>query len=158
MNKNNHKNEKGFSLMELLVAMMIIAVLATIGIKQFKQFSANARYIKAQDTVKTVREGLDMYYLKHGKYPEFTSFEAMVEANSVLVKENMIPVGVANQDPWQNPFEAKSGKGTYEIKCAGDPDGSPDRPPFSAEPGKISGGGNPAAPTGGPADAKGAGK
>ena len=132
-------NQAGFSLMELLVAMMIIAVLATIGIKKYNEFSANARYIKAHDTVKTVSEGLDQFFLKHGKYPDFTSFEAMVEANSPLVKENMIPVGVSATDPWGNPFEGKSGRGTYELKCAGDPNGSADRQPFTVEPGKISG-------------------
>ena len=129
--------QSGFSLMELLVAMMILAVLATIGIRKYQEFASNARYIKAHDTVKTVSDGLDQYFLKHGKYPDFTSFEAMVEANSPLVKENLIPVGVSPLDPWGNPFEAKSGKATYEIKCAGDPGGSPDRPAFSQEPGKI---------------------
>ncbi len=135
--KNNRQS--GFSLMELLVAMMIIAVLATIGIKKYNEFSANARYIKAGDTLKTVGEGLDQYFLKHGKYPDFSSFESMVEPNSPLVKENMIPVGVVPTDAWGNPFEGKSGKGTYELKCGGDPNGSEDRPPFVVEPGKISG-------------------
>ncbi len=134
MKKNR---QSGFSLMELLVAMMIIAVLATIGIKKYNEFSANARYIKAHDTVKQVGDGLDMYFLKHGKYPDITSFEAMVEPNSVLVKENMIPMGVSATDPWGNPFEGKAGKSTYELKCAGDPGGSPDRPPFSVEPGRV---------------------
>jgi prepilin-type N-terminal cleavage/methylation domain-containing protein len=141
-------SQLGFSLMELLVAMMIIAVLATIGIKKYSEFSANARNIKAHDTLKTVSEGLDQYYLKHGKYPDFTTFEAMVEPNSLLVKENMIPVGVSPVDPWSNPFEGKSEKGTYVLKCAGDPNGSADRPPFQVEPGKISGNEAPAAVAG----------
>lgn len=149
MKKNG---QSGFSLMELLVAMMIMAVLATIGIKKYQEFSANARYIKAHDTVKTVGEGLDQFFLKHGKYPDFTSFESMVEPNSVLVKENMIPVNVSNSDPWGNPFEGKSGKGSYELKCAGDPNGSADRQPFSVEPGKIAGpsGAAPSGPEKGP--------
>jgi general secretion pathway protein G len=141
----NHR-QLGFSLMELLVAMMIIAVLATIGIKKYNEFSANARYIKAHDTIRTVSDGLDAYFLKHGKYPDLTSFEAMVDPNSPLVKENMIPVGVVPIDPWGSPFEGKAGKATFELKCAGDPGGSADRPPFTVEPGKISGGTNPAAP------------
>ena len=132
-------NQAGFSLMELLVAMMIIAVLATIGIKKYNEFSANARYIKAQDTLKTVGEGLDMYFLKHGKYPDLSSYDSMVDAGSPLVKENLIPVNVAAKDPWGTPFEGKCGKGSYELKCAGDPNGSEDRKPFTVEPGKITG-------------------
>ena len=131
--------QAGFSLMELLVAMMIIAVIATLGIKKLNEFSANARYLKAQDTLKTVSEGLDGYFLRHGKYPDLSSYESMVDANSPLVKENMIPVNVPAVDPWGNPFEGKSSKGIYELKCAGDPNGSEIRKPFTVEPGKIPG-------------------
>ena len=131
--------QTGFSMLELLVAMMIIAVIATLGFKKYSEFSAKARYLKAHDTLETVGSGLDQYYIKHGRYPDFTSFEAMIEPNSVLVKENMLPVNVPSQDPWKQPFEAKSSKADYSLKCAGDPGGSPDRPPFTQEPGKISG-------------------
>jgi general secretion pathway protein G len=142
--------QSGFSMLELMVAMMIIAVIATLGMKQYTKFSDQARYLKAQDTVKTVGDALDQFYIKHGYYPDFTSFEAMVEPNSTLVKENMLPVNVAAVDPWKQPYEGKSSKGIYELKCAGDPRGNPDRPPFTQEPGKISG---QAAPTTAPATA-----
>ncbi len=131
--------QSGFSMLELLVAMMIIAVIATLGFKKYSDFADQARYLKAHDTLSTVSSALDQYYIKHGNYPEFTSFEAMVEPNSALVKENMLPVNVASVDKWNRPFEGKSGKGTYELKCAGDPKGDPDRQPFTVEPGKISG-------------------
>lgn len=129
--------QSGFSLMELLVAMMILAVLATIGVKKYQEFASNARYVKAHADMKTVAEGLDQYFLKHGKYPDLTSYESMVEPNSPLVKENLIPAGVSPNDPWGNPFEGTAGKGTYVLKCAGDPNGSVDRQPFTTEPGKI---------------------
>ena len=153
----NNDRQRGFSLMELLVAMMIIAVLATIGFRQFNEYSGKARYIKAKDTIDMVRMGLDSYHLNHGKYPDLSSFEAMVEPNSPMVKENLLPVGVVPVDPWGNPFEGKAGKQTYELKCGGDPNGSPARPPFTVEPGKVSGSDNPnpaAAPAAGAGTAK----
>jgi general secretion pathway protein G len=132
-------SQSGFSLLELLVAMMIIAVIATLGFKQYNKYSAQARYLKAQDTLRIVGDGLDQYFLKHGRYPDLTSYEAMVDANSPLVKENMIPVNVPSKDPWDQPYEATSGKGRYELKCLGDPNTSEDRKPFSVEPGKMPG-------------------
>ena len=51
------RRERGFSLLELLVAMMIIAVLGTLGFSQYKKHSAAARYLKAQDDLKIVAEG-----------------------------------------------------------------------------------------------------
>ena len=132
------KTQKGFSLLELMVAMMIIALLATLGFKKFQTFTAQAHYLKSKDTVKTVREGLDQYYLKHGKYPDFGSFEAMVDAASPLVKQNMIPVGVTARDGYDQPFEGKCGKAGYEITCLGDPNDQEGHPQFTERPGEIS--------------------
>ena len=111
--------QRGFSLMELMIALMIIGVIATLGFKAYGKYSAKARYTKAQDTMKTVAEGLDQYYLKYGKYPDLGSFEAMVDANSPLVKQSMVPVNTPGKDMWDQPFEGKSTKATYELKCLG---------------------------------------
>ena len=131
--------QKGFSLLELLIAMMIIAVIATLGVKQYTKYSAKARHLKAADNLKIVSEGLDQYYLKHGKYPDFGSFEAMVEPNSALVKENLIASNMPPKDPWGQSYQGKSSKATYELKCDGDPTNTEDLGPFTREPGKISG-------------------
>jgi prepilin-type N-terminal cleavage/methylation domain-containing protein len=148
--------QSGFSLLELLVAMMIIAVIATLGFKQYNNYSAKARYLKAQDTLRIVGDGLDQYYLQHGQYPNLTTYESMIDANSPLVKENMIPPNVPTKDPWGNAFEATAGKGKYELKCAGDPNGAEDRKAFTVEPGKMSGDNTTAPAAAAPAPAKGA--
>ena len=129
--------QSGFSLLELLVAMMIIAVIATLGFTKYREFSDQARYIKAKDTLQIVSSGLDQYYLKHGQFPSMTTFESLIDANSPLVKENMIPPNVPAKDPWGNPFEATSGKGVYALKCQGDPSGNEDRKAFTLEPGRM---------------------
>jgi prepilin-type N-terminal cleavage/methylation domain-containing protein len=148
------QRQSGFSLLELLVAMMIIAVIATLGFKKYNEFSAKARYLKAQDTLRIVGDGLDQYFLKHGRYPELTSYESMIDANSPLVKENMVPVNVPAKDPWDQPYEGTAGKGKYELKCAGDPNGSEERKAFVVEPGKISGDTSPSQAPAAPAGAK----
>ncbi len=142
------KTQKGFSLLELMVAMMIIAVMATLGFKKFQTFTAQAHYLKSKDTVRTVREGLDQYYLKHGKYPDFGSFEAMVDAASPLVKENMIPVGVSSRDGFDQPFEGKCSKAGYELSCLGDPNDQEAHGAFTERPGVISNSGGTQKPTG----------
>ncbi len=144
-------SQSGFSLLELMVAMMIIAVIATLGIKKYNEFSARARYIKAQDTLQTVGNGLDQYFLKHGTYPDLNNYESMVDANSPLVKENMLPVNMPLKDPWGQAYEAMSGKGRYVLKFVGDPNGSEDRKAFTVEPGKMPGDGTSPAGQAGPA-------
>ncbi len=144
------KTQKGFSLLELMVAMMIIAVIATLGFKKFQTFTAQAHYLKSKDTIKTVREGLDQYYLKHGKYPDFGSFEAMVDASSPLVKENMIPVGLPSTDGFAQPFEGKCSKSGYELSSLGDPNDQEAHPAFTERPGAISDTGGNQGPAGAP--------
>ncbi len=133
----SRRRSRGFSLLELLVAMMIITIIATLGFKQYQKFSANARYVKAQDDLKTVAEGLDQYYLKHGYFPDFGSFDAMVDGNSSLVKESLIKVGMSATDPFGQPYEGKSNRASYELKCAGDPNNQDDAGPILRTPGQV---------------------
>ncbi|MDP1831717.1 MAG: type II secretion system protein [Geothrix sp.] len=132
------QRSRGFSLLELLVAMMIIAVLGTLGFSQYRKHSATARYLKAQDDLKIVSEGLDQYYLKHGHFPDFGSFDAMVDGNSSLVKESLIKVNMSAQDPFGQPYEGKSTRATYELKCVGDPNNQEDAGPIVRSPGQVS--------------------
>lgn len=131
------RRDRGFSLLELLVAMMIIAVLGTLGFSQYKKHSAQARYLKAQDDLKIVAEGLDQYYLKHGRFPDFGSFDAMIDGNSTLVKESLIKPGMSAQDPFGQPYEGKSTRITYELKCAGDPGNPEDAGAIVRTPGQV---------------------
>jgi len=133
------KRQAGFSLLELMVALMIIAIIGTLGFKQYNKYSSRGRHVQATDMVKNVAEALDQYYLKHGVYPDFQSYEAMVDPGSVLVKEGLLPENVPSKDPWGQAYEARSSKGTYFFKCLGDPS-SPDdsdRGWFTREPNKL---------------------
>lgn len=134
------KNQKGFSLLELLVAMTILAVIGTVGFTQYKKHSAQARHIKANDILSTLGKGLDHYYLKSGFYPDLGTYEAMIDGNSPLVKGNFIPGNMPAKDPWGQPYQARSAKGSYELKSEGDPSNPEDFPAIVIEPGRMSGG------------------
>jgi prepilin-type N-terminal cleavage/methylation domain-containing protein len=129
--------QSGFTLLELMAAMIIIAVIATLGFKSYKSYSVMANRIKAQDVLKHVSEGLDVYFLRHGIYPTLASYESMVNADSPLVQEDLVPVNLPIKDPWGHSYEGISGDGTYKLKCAGDANDKTGRA-ILIEPGKLS--------------------
>jgi prepilin-type N-terminal cleavage/methylation domain-containing protein len=137
MKMTNRNRERGFSLMELLIALVLISIIATLGFKQFTKIMAQGHYTKSFDTLRTISQGLDQYYLRHGRYPDFGSVEAMVDGGSVLVKENLIPTNTSPKDGFGEPFEGKSSKLGYDLKCAGDPGDPQVRGPFAFRPGEI---------------------
>ena len=134
--RTSRPKSRGFSLLELLVAMMIIAVLGTLGFSQYRKHGAQARYLRAQDDLRIVAEGLDQYWLKHGQYPDFGSFDTMIDSNSALVKESLIKVGMSAQDPFGQPYEGKSTRANYDLKCLGDPANQEDAGPITRTPGQ----------------------
>lgn len=150
--------QKGFTLLELLVAMTILAVIGVLGFTQFKKNTAQARYIKAHSCVEIVGNGLDQYFLKHGVYPDLGSFEAMVEANSPLVKQDFIPANAPSKDPWGQPYEGVSSKSTYSLTCQGDPVHPEDFKKFTMQPGQFADSPSTVAPAAGAAPAGGATK
>jgi prepilin-type N-terminal cleavage/methylation domain-containing protein len=121
--KNLRKTkQKGFSLMELMIALTIIGIIAVVGLKLMTTQADEAKRMQAFDILKQAQSGLAEYYLKTGSYPELGSWDAMIGANSPLVKRHVLRVDLPALDPWGNPYEGKSTKFTFELKCAGRPD------------------------------------
>lgn len=129
-----NRRQKGFTLLELLVAMMILAVLGTLGFQQIRKHTAQARYLKAKDDMQVISDGLAQYYLKHGKYPDFSTFGAMVDANSPLVKESLIKTNMPADDPFGQPYQGTANSRTYSLTCQGDPNDATDHGPFTMTP------------------------
>ena len=147
--------QKGFSLLELLVAMMILAVLGTLGFQQIRKHTNQARYLKAKDDMQVVADGLAQYYLKHGRYPDFSNFAAMVDASSPLVKESLIKTNMSVNDPFDQPYQGQASPRTYTLTCQGDPQNPDDYAAFTMTPDQgLSLGGSTTSPSGAPAGDK----
>ncbi len=113
------KRSRGFSLMELLVALVIIGLLAaTVAPTLMKRISP-AKQTAARDQLQSFSTALDNYFIDVGRYPTTQQgLEALrikpEGANSwngpYLKKE--IP-----KDPWKNPYIYRSPgrNGGYEI-------------------------------------------
>lgn len=107
------KGEKGFTLMELLIVMVILGLLAAlVGPKLFgKVGKAKIKTAKAQ--IALLETALDEFRLDVGRYPTTEEgLKALVENPGIkgwdgpYLKKRKVP-----DDPWGNP---------YHYKCPGD--------------------------------------
>lgn len=68
---------KGFTLIELMVVMAVIATLMTIAMPRYFNSLENSKETTLRQSLAVMREALDQYYGDTGRYPE--SIEQLVE-------------------------------------------------------------------------------
>lgn len=72
MNKSSRR--KGFTLMELLITVSIIAILIAIGIASYSTINKQSRDTKRKSDIEQIRSALEMYRADHdGAYPSVGS-------------------------------------------------------------------------------------
>lgn len=62
-------NSRGFTIVELLIVIVVIAILAAITIVAFNGVQARARDSQRQADVKAITKALELYYIDNGKFP-----------------------------------------------------------------------------------------
>ena len=68
MKKSCCANPRGFTLIEVLVVVIIIAVLAAVALPQYQKAVLKSRFSSLMPTTKAVRDGNEAYYMAHGGY------------------------------------------------------------------------------------------
>ena len=63
-------NRKGYTLIELVIVMAIIAILATIAQPNYERSRIKARETSLQRSLFIFRDVIDQFYADHGLYPE----------------------------------------------------------------------------------------
>ena len=122
--------EEGFTLVELLVVLAIIALIATIAGPQIMRYLGSAKTSAAKAQIKNIESALELYYIDNARYP------SKEEGLSSLVSA---PQGATNwngpyfkgkgglSDPWGQPYlyEAAPDGSSVQIRTLGR-DGAPD--------------------------------
>ncbi len=61
--------QRGFTLVELLIVVIILAILAAIVVPQFSSATDDAKLSSLDTSLANVRSAIDLYYQQHSEYP-----------------------------------------------------------------------------------------
>jgi general secretion pathway protein G len=107
--------QKGFTLVELLVVMTIIAILLTIAVPRYYASLDRSKEVVLKENLYQMRDAIGKYYADKGKYPESLS---ALESDKYLRKVPVDPITestttwivVTHEDPQKSGvFDVKSG-------------------------------------------------
>jgi len=93
-------NEKGFTLLEIMVVLVIIGVLAALVAPRFLERADEAKVDACKVQMKNIGQALKLYRLQHGKYPASGSLQTLATAD----KDGKRYMDSLPKDPWGNDY------------------------------------------------------
>jgi len=66
---NRRSNEKGFTLIEILIVVVIVAILAAISVPIYVEYVKSARASDAKTTINAIWQAAQVYYQDKGDWP-----------------------------------------------------------------------------------------
>jgi len=115
-NRLNSKLERGFSLLELMIAMFILIILLSVALPTYQRSVQYAKETVLKENLWQMRKAIDQYASDKGKYPP--SIDALVEAK--YLRE--MPVDpILERAEWEpvmgeDPLNPDSGDGLKDVK------------------------------------------
>lgn len=125
MHEHEREGERGFTLIEMMIVVAIIAILVGILVPNFMRARAQAQTAACEANLKEIATALELYQTDHQQYPNVTSPTDVTnqEANigSYLRQTPVDPVAPSGTYKYSiaNP---SSGNATYTIQCPGQHD------------------------------------
>lgn len=109
------KKQEGFTLVELMVAVVILGILAGIGVQQYGSIQRKAKIAAHNANVRIITNAANMYIMMHDKRPE--SVQAL--ADEFFLQE---PVPTPPEGLNYDGFDEPPSEYTLDVTPPGDDD------------------------------------
>ena len=118
---------RGFTLVEILIVVIILGILAAIVIPQFTNASNNARSSSVQSTLQTIRSQIELFKLQHSDTPPtataITNWQLFLTTSTTTETNVTNPAGALFGPYMQtapvNPMNNQSAVGTAVATTVG---------------------------------------
>lgn len=83
-------HRQGFTLIEILVALAVVAILSAIAFPVYRIYIDKAKVTLAISTLETVRKLMEGYHIDHGSYPVTIDFTTGKDSQGDVVLESSL--------------------------------------------------------------------
>lgn len=123
-----NNGQKGFSLLELMIAMFILIILLSVALPTFQYTVQHARETVLKENIRQIENAIDQYAADKGKLPQ--SIDELIEAKYLREK----PVDPITEKPeWDqimgdDAFSSEGGQGLIDVKSLAEGEDSDGKP------------------------------
>ena len=124
------RNERGFTLMELMIVVTDVGILATVAIPMFQVIPERSKSTEAVTALGLVKSAMRIYYVEHGTFANAASFgdgDGVTSGGLLDVRDNDLFGRYFSAECYT--FEGAPTGNTFTVEC----DGSQSTAPFAAE-------------------------
>lgn len=96
--------QTGFTIVELLIVVVVIAILAAITIVSYNGISSQARDSQRKNDISVIAKALEMYYIDNGRFPSSAgdsstindSWSTTVDSSWSHLRSQLVPKYISN--------------------------------------------------------------
>jgi len=117
--ENLYRDREGFTLVELMIVIIILAILTGIAVPSYMVLRNRARNAAAQSELRNIATAIEMYFADKESYPA-TTFVAMAAALEAGDDGgNPYMNNVPSNDPWGVGYVYTLAAGSYTLESYG---------------------------------------
>jgi general secretion pathway protein G len=107
-----HKGQKGFTLVELLIVIIILAVLTGVSIPIYRLINARAKESATENEMANIAKALEIHNVDLQSYPLVADYPDILEDNDYMENVPLL-------DKWDNAYLYTSDGSSYSLESYG---------------------------------------